>query len=113
MWKLINDVLNKFRICFSRQAAFDWFVIIIVGIMIRSDALGVSSVIRDLAIDHKHMMQFFCASSWKLDTLRTQWISIVGSIAPLWQEDGMTILVGDGVKQSKEARKMPGVKRLH
>ncbi len=116
MWKLINDVLNKFRICFSRQAAFDWFVIIIVGIMIRSDALGVSSVIRDLAIDHKHyasMMQFFRASSWKLDTLRTQWISIVRSIAPLWQEDGMTILIGDGVKQSKEARKMPGVKRLH
>ncbi len=25
----------------------------------------------------------------------------------------MTILIGDGVKQSKEAPKMPGVKRLH
>jgi hypothetical protein len=28
-------------------------------------------------------------------------------------ENGMPILVGDGVKQSKEGRRMPGVKRLH
>lgn len=116
MWKLLDDIFNRFRICFSREAAFNWFVIIILGIMIRSDSLGISSVIRDLSIDHKHyssMMQFFRANSWKLDVLRNQWISIVKSIAPLWQQDGMTILIGDGVKQSKEARRMPGVKRLH
>ncbi|MCE5220600.1 MAG: hypothetical protein LLF98_04840 [Clostridium sp.] len=29
------------------------------------------------------------------------------------KEDSVTILVGDGVKASKEARKMPGVKKLH
>jgi hypothetical protein len=28
-------------------------------------------------------------------------------------ENGMPVLIGDGVKQSKEGRKMPGVKRLH
>jgi hypothetical protein len=28
-------------------------------------------------------------------------------------ESGMPILIGDGVKQSKEGKKMPGVKRLH
>lgn len=116
MWKLLDDVFNRFKICFSREAAFSWFVIIILGIMIRSDSLGVSSVIRDLSLEHKHypsMMQFFRASSWKLDVLRNQWISIVKSIAPLWQQDDMCILIGDGVKQSKEARKMPSVKRLH
>ena len=116
MWKLLNNVLNRFRICFSRKAAFDWFVIIIIGFMIRSDDLGVSSVIRDLSMNHKHyasIMQFFRASSWKLDTLRSQWISIVKSSAPLWCDDNMCILIGDGVKQSKEARRMPGVKRLH
>ncbi|MBE6071929.1 MAG: hypothetical protein E7208_08210 [Clostridium butyricum] len=30
-----------------------------------------------------------------------------------YKESGMTILIGDGVKASKEARKMPGVKKLH
>jgi hypothetical protein len=31
----------------------------------------------------------------------------------VYKQDGMTVLIGDGVKQSKEARKMPGVKKLH
>jgi hypothetical protein len=32
---------------------------------------------------------------------------------PIFKEDGVTILVGYGVKASKEARKKPGVKKLH
>jgi hypothetical protein len=32
---------------------------------------------------------------------------------PIYKEDGVTILVGYGVKASKEARKKPGVKKLH
>lgn len=116
MWKLLDDVLNKFKICFSRQAAFNWFVIIIVGIMIRSDDLGLSSVIRDLSLKHNYyasMIHFFHASSWNIDNLRNKWISIVASIELQWKEDDMVVLIGDGVKQSKEARRMPGVKKLH
>jgi hypothetical protein len=37
----------------------------------------------------------------------------VSEIAPVYKQEDMTILVGDGVKQYKEARKMPGVKKLH
>ncbi|WBW99492.1 hypothetical protein [Oceanirhabdus sp. W0125-5] len=62
--------------------------------MIRSDSLGVTSVIRDLYLEENHyasMMQFFRASSWEVSSLRNQWISIVKSIAPLWKEDDMTI----------------------
>ena len=86
MWKLLNDILNKFRICFSRKASFHWFVIIIIGFMIRSDTLGISSVIRDLSLGHNHytsMIHFFRASSWSIDVLRNQWISIVKSIEVL------------------------------
>ena len=31
----------------------------------------------------------------------------------LYRVDGKTVLIGDGVKQSKEAYHMPGVKKLH
>ena len=31
----------------------------------------------------------------------------------MFTENGMPILIGDGVKQSKEGKKMPSVKRLH
>ena len=37
----------------------------------------------------------------------------MGSSGALLTENGMPILIGDGVKQSKEGKKMPGVKRLH
>lgn len=62
MWNLLDKILNDFKICFSRKASFNWFVIIIIGFMLRSDSLGVTSVIRDLNIAHSSyatMIHFF------------------------------------------------------
>ena len=92
-----------------------WFVTITVGLMLRSDKLGVTSVIRDLALCpgcYDSMIHFFRASSWSLDSLRRCWFSAVRQYAPLYKEGNLHILVGDGVKQSKEGRRMPGVKKL-
>ena len=50
MMNFIENVLCHFESCFSRKAAFRWFVTIIIGLMLRSDKLGVTSVIRDLAL---------------------------------------------------------------
>ena len=116
MWTLLNKILANFKECFSRQASFNWFVIIIIGLMLRSDSLGLTSIIRDLNLSHSSyatMIHFFHASSWTLETIANKWIQVVKSFAPIYKEDGLTILVGDGVKASKEARKMPGVKKLH
>ena len=46
----ISRILLKFRGCFSRQAAFDWFVIVIFGFIVRIDHYGVSSFVRWLGI---------------------------------------------------------------
>lgn len=50
MLKILNNILLEFKNEFSRQAAFKWFVTIIIGIMIRTDKLGLTSVIRDLGL---------------------------------------------------------------
>ena len=116
MWNLLNKILANFKECFSRQTSFNWFVIIIIGLMLRSDSLGLTSIIRDLDLSHSSyatMIHFFHASSWTLEAIANKWCEIVKSFAPIYKEDGVTILVGDGVKASKEARKMPGVKKLH
>lgn len=116
MWNLLNKILTNFKECFSRQTSFSWFVIIIIGLMLRSDSLGLTSIIRDLNLSHSSyatLIHFFHASSWKLETIANKWIQVVKSFAPIYKEDGIAILVGDGVKASKEARKMPGVKKLH
>lgn len=73
MLDFMNKILSCFESCFSRKAAFRWFVIITVGLMLRSDKLGVTSVIRDLALKpdcYLSMLHFFRASSWSLEGIR-------------------------------------------
>ncbi len=115
MLKFVDEILSCFRSCFTRKAAFNWFVILVVGLMLRSDRLGVTSVIRDLALRpdcYETMIHFFRSSSWELDSLASRWCQAVLRCAPLYREGGRAVLVGDGVKQAKEGRFMPGVKKL-
>jgi hypothetical protein len=116
MLKFMNEILSTFRTCFSRTAAFEWFVVIVVGLMVRSDHLGVTSIVRDLTLDPRHyesMLHFFRSSAWSLESLRLAWQRVVHRSAPLLRVRGRVVLVGDGMKQAKEGRHMPGVKKLH
>ena len=115
MWKFINDNLLEFKECFSRQAPFKWFIIVVIGLMVRTDQLGVTSIIRALGINPRHyesLLHFFRAGSWQLERIILKWISVVGNSGLLYRICGKPLLIGDGVKESKEACKMPGVKKL-
>ncbi|MNJ61555.1 hypothetical protein D3C77_573490 [compost metagenome] len=48
--KNIDELLSAFRSCFSRTATYKWFVVVIVGLMLRTDHLGVPSK------DHRSFM---------------------------------------------------------
>lgn len=112
----VESVLQGFRDCFKRKAAWGWFTLIVVGFMLRSDKLGVTSVIRDLGLAagaYDCIMHFFRADSWDLKRVRERWYKTVKRNAPLYMAEGRYVFTGDGVKQSKEGRRMPGVKRLH
>ena len=113
--EFLNEALMKFRSCFSRQATFSWFVVIVVGLMIRQDYLGVTSVIRSLCLYpcYELLIGFFRSSAWSLEVLTEKWCQFVRDSVPLVKVGGAVILPGDGVKQGKEGRKMPGVKKLH
>ena len=114
MLNFIDKILCQFESCFSRKASFRWFVTITIGFMLRSDKLGVTSVIRDLALSpdcYPSLIHFFRASSWSLDAIRLRWFSIVKNNFPLYKEGPFHVMVGDGVKQPKEGRRMPGVKK--
>ena len=116
MIKEVSWILDQFRSCFTRNAAFDWFVVSIFGFMIRLDQYGVSSFIRWLGLGphlYTSLLWFFRSSSWELKNIMQRWWSIVLARCPLIEVDGRLLLAGDGIKISKEAEKMPGVKRLH
>lgn len=115
MLKKIESLIHPFRECFSRESSFKWFVISVIAFMLRGDQLGVTSFIRDLALDgnyYETLLHFFRSSAYKISELRCKWYRIIASNAPLHKINDRAILIGDGVKQCKEARRMPGVKKM-
>ena len=114
MFEKIEKMLMHFRTCFSREKAFEWFVIIVIGIILRTDLLGLTSVIRSMMIpgtSYTAMMAFFRASSWNLTDLRKKHCRVVKKHIPGLRKNNRCILVGDGSKGSKEGKYMPGVKK--
>jgi hypothetical protein len=112
----INTLLRLFRSCFSRNAPFSWFVILIFGFLVRLDSHGVTSMVRWLCLDlscYSTLLAFFRADSWSLSTLQQKWQEIVLLNTPAVTIDHRRIMIGDGIKIAKEAEKMPAVKKLH
>ena len=112
----ISRILANFRSCFRREAAFNWFVVIVFGFIVRIDHCGVSSFVRWLSINpslYTALLSFFRASSFQLKDILQHWWQIVLARCPLLVVDDRLLLAGDGIKICKEAEKMPAVKRLH
>ena len=115
MLKFLDQILSEFRDCFRRTRTFEWFVILVVGIMVRTDLLGVTSVVRSLNLDpgtYELLINFFHSYGWDLSAIRTTWMEIVSKRAPLLICNGHAVLICDGVKQVKEARYSPGTKKM-
>jgi len=116
MWNYIDSTIAGFRTCFSRKATFCCFVVVVIGFMLGTDFAGITSIIRTLGLaptGYEALIHFFRSCAWTLAAVRKQWVWNVKNSGTLFTENGMPILIGDGVKQSKEGKKMPGVKRLH
>jgi hypothetical protein len=116
MIREISGILADFRSCFTRTAAFNWFVAVVFGFIVRIDLCGASAFVRWLGIKpclYTAMLSFFRASSWQLETILQRWYKVVLERCPLPTIDNRLLLAGDGIKISKEAEKMPAVKRLH
>ena len=74
-----------------------------------------TSVIRDLALgggNYENLRHFFYSAAWSLDVLRRRWYAVVRDSGLVCTVNDRVVLVGDGVKASKEARYMPRVKKM-
>jgi hypothetical protein len=115
MFKYADPILSEFDNCFSYRATYYWFLVIISGFIIRFDHNGVSSFVRYLFLEPKQydlLLHFFRTDSWCLTVLTGQWVSVALNRFPATEFNGRILLIGDGIKVSKEAKKMPGVKKL-
>ena len=80
------------------------------------DHIGLTSIVRELCLmpaAYNAILHFFRAESWHNITVRCAWLRVLAKLPILYRLDGRPVMVGDGVKESKEGRHMPGVKKLH
>ena len=116
MYQLINSIIHEFRGCFKRIKTWQWFVVLIIGFMIRSDHRGVTSVVSSLKLKPKlyhTLLHFFRSTAYKVETLYDKWIRIAVKSCAVKTIAGRVVLLGDHSKVSKEGRRMPGIQAMH
>lgn len=115
MSEFLVGFIWEFRGIFSRRAAFAWFVVVFAGLVLRTDWLGVTSIVRTLELSpafYPHLLHFFHASSWKGEDLlpcSVKWLQRIGLIV---SRNGRAVILGDESKVPQEGRRMPSVKTL-
>ena len=112
----IFQLLAPFRPLFSRQATFTWFIVIIFGFLLRFDHYGVSSFVRWLHLppsSYPLLLHFFNATSWSVSEVMITWITLCREKFTLVSLNERLLIVGDGIKVSKESQCQPGLKYLH
>ena len=116
VWKFINDILMSFMFSFSRDKTFWWFIPAVIGLMLRTDTLGVTSIVRFLELDpagYCSLIHFFHSNAWTVEKLIQAWTKIVGTTGMIAYIDGRAVMLGDGIKAAGETSRTPCAKRLH
>jgi hypothetical protein len=94
-----------------------WFVTCVAGLTVRTEILGVTSIVRALGLQEKfydNLLDNFHSTSIKLDVMTELWARVVLRLFPgQLKINGRRVLVGDGIKVAKQGKKMPAVKLLH
>ena len=105
------------RPAFSRLQTFMWFAVCVAGLTVRTEKMGVTSIVRALGLHgdfYDNLLDNFHSEGIKLDKMTALWAKVVLQLftGPVRFNDRL-VLVGDGIKAAKQGRKMPGVKLLH
>lgn len=112
----VEKIVEQFRETFSREATFEWFVIVFWALMLRMDMAGVTSIIRCMGLDPGQyfcLLHFFKSSGFCVQGLCETWYAIVLSYGKPVCVKGKPLYLIDGIKVGKAGKKMPGVKLLH
>jgi len=116
MFQLINSIVHEFRNCFKREKTWRWFVVAVMGLMIRQSHKGVTSIISALRLKprlYHTLLHYFRSSAYTNSALYAKWIEIVAKHANLTRIAGRVVLLGDHIKISKEGGHMPDIEMHH
>ena len=118
LWKIWLSAVTTLKDACQRKRTFFWMVIFLMGASIRcGDLMGVTSVVRVLGLlpgYYSCLLDFLHSPSLNVKLLAqlwTQWALM--HFLDKVTVNGRIVLLTDGIKVSKEGKKMPGVKSLH
>ncbi|NES93075.1 MAG: ankyrin repeat domain-containing protein, partial [Okeania sp. SIO2B9] len=112
----IEQILIDLRPVFSRDATYEWFVILIWGILLCSQHRAVTSDLNAVGLTQNYYTQalhWFHSKGISVQKLSTMWHKWLITHPKVHLLRGQPVYVGDGIKVGKEGKKMPGVKKLH
>ena len=117
LWIHWWDAIWLLRPACSRLRSFLWFAAGVAGLTVRTELLGVTSIVRALQLHarfYNKLLAHFHSSAVKLDEISALWAQVVLRLfAHPLRVNGRLVLVGDGIKVAKCGKKMPAVKLLH
>ncbi len=117
IWICWWNAISLLRPACSRVRTFLWFAACVAGLTVRTDSLGVTSIVRALGLQgrfYDNLLDNFHSTGIGLDKMSVLWTKVVLKLFPgLILVNHRLVLVGDGIKVAKQGRKMPAVKLLH
>jgi hypothetical protein len=116
LWRLWNTWVQALRPACARQVTFQWMRIALMGLCVRADLAGVTSLVRTLALQPKQylrLLHLFHSEALQLAPLTALWVRFCQRHFDPLEVGGARVCLADGLKVPKEGRKMPGVKKLH
>ena len=116
MYERIEQIVVTLRPAFSRTATYEWFVLLLWGVLLASEPAAVSSYVNGIGLGEAYYHQalhWFHSSAFSIDQLCHHWGTWLAARARSQRLRGQLVYVGDGIKVCKEGRQMPGVKKLH
>ena len=108
--------VHELRSACSRHVTFAWMALVLAGMAIRLDLLGVTSFVRGSFLDpfcYRLLLNHFHSSAIALPLLLEAWVKLAMRLFQPITVAGYVVFAADGLKVPKEGKKMPGVKSLH
>ena len=111
LWVPWCTALSMLRPAFSRQVSFLWFAVCIAGLSVRTDNLGVTSIVRALGLDparYPSLLRCCHSRAIQLPALQRCWTAAVLALFAerVVRVNGRPVLVADG-KNVARARGCP------
>jgi hypothetical protein len=116
LYERIEQILASLRPAFQREATFEWFVLLLWGVLLTTQPPAVTSYLNAIGLSEEYYHQalhWFHSQAFRVDRLCECWSDWLSQHANVDRLQGQRLYVGDGIKVGKEGRKMPGVKGLH